>query len=248
MNRIKCTLTYDGSEFSGFQVQPNKRTIAGEIEKVLERMHKEAVRIHASGRTDRGVHAKGQVIHFDSPLHLETRNWKKALNGLLPHDVYINDVEIVSEEFHARYSALAKEYHYYVETTSDYDVFSRKYAYYFPYDLQVDRVKEACKYLEGTHDFTTFSSNKASVKGSRIRTLYQVNCEEYPSGLRFVFYGDGFLYHMIRVLVSFLLDLGQGKWEVADIPKLFAAKNRSQLGKTIGPEGLYLMRVDYENE
>ena len=247
MPRIKCTLAYDGSGFSGFQIQPDKRTVAGELEKCLQKMHKgKVVRVHGSGRTDTGVHAKGQVIHFDTPLHLPAENWKKALNALLPGDIHLSNAEIVTEAFHARFSATAKEYHYFVETSPERDVFSRKYAHYCPHALDIGKIKEACDYVKGKHDFTTFSSVKTSVKGSKVRTLYTVTCEADESGLRFIFYGDGFLYNMVRILAGFLLDVGQGKWEPEDIPALFAAKDRRKVGKTIGPEGLYLIRVIYE--
>jgi tRNA pseudouridine38-40 synthase len=247
MKRIKCTLAYDGSGFSGFQIQPSNRTVAGEIERALRKMHKgQDIRIQASGRTDAGVHALGQVIHFDSPLELPRENWRRALNALLPNDIHIKHAEIVSESFHARFSAVAKEYHYYVRNTSDYDVFSRNYAYYYSEQVDIEKIQEACSLLEGTHDFSTFSSKKTSVKGSRVRTLYNIRCEQYNQGLRFVFYGDGFLYHMVRILTGFLLDVGRGKWKVTDIPDLIAAKDRDQIGKTIGPEGLYLVRVTYD--
>ncbi|MEJ8767580.1 MULTISPECIES: tRNA pseudouridine(38-40) synthase TruA [unclassified Oceanobacillus] len=246
MRRIKCTLAYDGSGFFGFQIQPDKRTVAGELEKSLQKMHKgQTIRIHGSGRTDTGVHAKGQVIHFDSPLQLPVENWKKALNALLPEDIYITKVEIVTDAFHARFDAIAKEYHYFVRTAPERDVFSRNYTYHFPHALDVDKIKEACTYFEGTHDFTTFSSVKTSVKGNKVRTLYTVSCETKESGLRFIFHGDGFLYNMVRIIAGFLLDVGQGKWEPEEIPGLIAAKDRSKIGKTIGPEGLYLMRVVY---
>lgn len=247
MTRIKCTLAYDGSGFYGFQIQPNQRTVAGELEKALKKMHKgQDIRVQSAGRTDAGVHAEGQVIHFDSNLSIEPKNWKRALNTLLPDDIFLKQAEIVTDSFHARFSAIAKEYHYYVQTTPEPDVFRRKYAYHFAGTLKLEKIREACTFLEGTHDFTTFSSAKASVKGSRVRTLYSVRFEEYEHGLRFVFHGNGFLYNMIRILVNFLLEIGQGKWEPKDIPALIAAKDRNKIGKTIDPKGLYLMRVAYE--
>ncbi|MCM3741016.1 tRNA pseudouridine(38-40) synthase TruA [Oceanobacillus luteolus] len=247
MTRIKCTLAYDGSNFYGFQIQPDKRTVAGELEQALKKIHKgESIRIQGSGRTDTGVHAEGQVIHFDSKLSLGADNWKKALNALLPDDIFIKAAEIVSEDFHARFNAKMKEYHYYVRTSPERDVFSRNYAYHVPEQLNLTKMQDACAYLKGTHDFTTFSSVKATVQGSRVRTLYTVTCEEHPNGFRFVFIGDGFLYNMVRILVSFLLDVGRGKWQPEETLELLAAKDRTRVGKTIGPEGLYLVRVVYE--
>lgn len=247
MKRIKCTIAYDGSGFFGYQVQPNQRTVAGEFEKVLKMMHKgEFVRVFGSGRTDAGVHAKGQVIHFDSPLKLGVVNWRKALNALLPDDIYVKRVEVVPDTFHARFSAIAKEYRYYVRTAPEPDIFKRNYVYHYPAKLDLEKMKLACSYLEGTHDFTTFSSAKATVKGSRVRTLYSVSCQELEDGVCLRYYGDGFLYHMVRILSGFLLEVGKGLWEPEQIPDLFAAKDRKQIGETLGPEGLYLIRVDYE--
>lgn len=246
MRRVKCILAYDGSDFAGFQIQPEGRTVGGEIEKALKKIHKgQDIRIQSAGRTDAGVHAKGQVIHFDSPLSIPDENWKRALNTLLPDDIYVKHCKNVTEAFHARFNAIAKEYHYNVRTALEPNIFKRKYAYHFPYSLDLEKINQACIYLEGTHDFTTFSSAKATIKGSRVRTLYNLSCEATEDGIRFYFYGDGFLYNMVRIIVSFLLDIGRGKRNPEEIPELIAAKDRSKLGKTIPPEGLYLHRVVY---
>lgn len=248
MERIKCTVAYDGSEFAGFQVQPNHRTVQGVIEKALMKIHKgEEIRIQASGRTDTGVHAIGQVIHFDTTLTIPERNWKQAMNTLLPDDVKIKKVEKVNETFHARYSVKQKEYHYYVSNQEDPDVFQRNYALHFPKQLNMEAIKQACKHLEGTHDFTTFSSAKSSVKGSKVRTLFQASCEKKGDTVEFIFRGSGFLYNMVRIMVSALLDVGTNKRHPEDIPALLAAKERGKLGKTIAPCGLYLWEVRYDD-
>ncbi|WP_152657732.1 tRNA pseudouridine(38-40) synthase TruA [Oceanobacillus sp. CFH 90083] len=246
MERIKCTIAYDGSGFAGFQVQPDHRTVQGMLEKVLAKMHKgEMIRIQASGRTDTGVHAVGQVIHFDTPLTIPERNWKQAINTLLPDDVWITTVEKVPDTFHARYSVKQKEYHYIVLNREDPDVFRRNYALHFPKSLDMKAIQAACKHLEGAHDFTTFSSAKSSVKGSKVRTLFQASCMKKEDDIEFVFRGSGFLYNMVRIMVSALLDVGIGKRNPEDIPALLAAKERGQLGKTISPNGLYLWKVSY---
>lgn len=246
MARMKCVIAYDGSAFSGYQIQPDKRTVAGELEKVLKKMHKgESVRIQGSGRTDTGVHAKGQVIHFDTALQIPEESWKRALNSLLPDDIYIKDVKKAEEGFHARYDAKSKEYRYYVQTTPEPDVFKRKYVCHFPYELNMEAMEKAAAYLKGTHDFTAFSSVKATVKGSRVRTLYELSCKSYDEGIYFVFHGDGFLYNMVRIIAGFLLDAGRGKRKPEEIPALFEAKDRSKVGLTAPPEGLYLYKVIY---
>src|SRR5699024_2834298 len=212
MEKVKCTISYDGSRFSGFQIQPKNRTVHGELESALKKMHKgEYVRIHASGRTDTGVHAKEQVIHFTSPYKLPEENWKKALNTLLPSDLYVHKAEKVPMAFHARYDALEKEYRYYVLNEKEVDVFQQNYVYQFPYSLDVSRIVEACTYFEGKHDFTTFSSAKATIKGEKIRTVHEVRCTKEGNHIVFRFRGDGFLYHMVRIIVGVLLDVGQGR-------------------------------------
>lgn len=247
MEKIKCMISYDGSGFSGFQIQPDRRTVHGELERVLKKLHKgTSIRVHASGRTDKGVHAKEQVIHFTSPYKLLEINWKKALNTLLPDDLYVQVAQKVPMSFHARYDAAAKEYRYFVLNTEEADVFRQHYVYQFPYPLDITRIREACRYFEGTHDFTTFSSAKASVRGGKIRTLQDVRCMQEGENFIFIVHGDGFLYHMVRIIVSVLLDVGQGRFEAEEIPSLFASCDRRKVGATTPPHGLYLWRVLYE--
>lgn len=249
MEKIKCTISYDGTRYSGFQIQPNQRTVHGELEKALKKMHKgEYIRIHPSGRTDTGVHAKAQVIHFSSPFQLPEDNWKKALNTLLPNDLYVDKAEITPTDFHARYDAVEKEYRYFVLNKKEIDVFQQNYVYQFPYQSDMTRIQEACTYFEGEHDFTTFSSAKASIKGEKIRTLYDVHCRQEGDYLVFVFRGDGFLYHMVRTIVGVLLDIGQGRIEADHIPRLFASLDRQKVGATVPPQGLYLWKVLYNRE
>lgn len=246
MKKIKCVLSYDGTNFSGFQIQPGKRTIHGEIEKALKKMHKgDHIRIQASGRTDSGVHAKGQTIQFESAFDIPESNWKQALNTLLPMDLYIHHVEQVAPSFHVRYDVVEKEYRYYLCNELGRDVFKRNYMYQFPYPLDIDAIKEACFYLQGNHDFTTFSSAKATIKGSKIRTLSEVTCNKNENEFEFTFRGDGFLYNMVRIMVGVLLDIGQGFRKPKDIPELLQQKDRQLLGETVPPQGLYLWEVRY---
>jgi len=248
MVRLKCIIYYDGSQFSGFQIQPRQRTVQGVLEQALKKMHKgESVRIQASGRTDTGVHSFGQTIHFDSPFQIPEQNWKTALNTLLPGDLYVHEVEIVPDNFHARYDVAEKEYRYYVWHQKERDVFKRNYYYHFPYHLNVEAMREACSYLEGRHDFTTFSSAKATIKGSKVRTLYEVSCEKQEERIEFIFRGNGFLYNMLRIIIGVLLDIGQGRREASEIPGLLAAKDRRLVGETIPPQGLYLWKVKYKD-
>lgn len=239
-------MSYDGTNFSGFQIQPRKRTIHGEIEKALKKIHKgENVRIQASGRTDKGVHAKGQTFQFESTFNIPETNWKQALNTLLPDDLYIHEVKKVPSTFHVRYDVLEKEYRYYIWNEKGHDVFKRNHAYQFPYALDISNMQKACLFLEGEHDFTTFSSAKATIRGSKVRTLTQVTCKSHGSEIEFIFRGNGFLYNMVRIIIGCLLDVGQGHLQPTDIPKLLLEKNRQLLGETVPPQGLYLWEVTY---
>lgn len=246
MKNVKCTISYDGTNFFGYQIQPDKRTVQGELEKALRTIHKgEHVRVYSSGRTDTGVHAKAQTIHFTPIGHLVNVNWKRALNSLLPNDIYVHDVEFVPESFHVRFDAIAKEYRYYVITTKEHDVFKANYTYQIPDELNIEAIKEGCKYFEGTHDFTTFSSAKSTVKGSKVRTLFKVKCNQKENEYEFIFRGDGFLYNMVRILVGALIDIGRGKIMPEDIPNLIEKKDRTLVGDTAPPHGLYLWKVFY---
>lgn len=249
MQKLKCVLSYDGTEFSGFQIQPGKRTVHGEIEEALKMIHKgRDIRIQASGRTDKGVHARGQVIQFESDLDIPEENWQRALNALLPADLNIIEVKSVPLSFHVRYHAVEKEYHYFILNDKNYNVFKRNHLYQFPYPLNMDKIQEACLYLVGEHDFTTFSSAKATIKGSKVRTLTRVTCEKVDNKIEFIFRGNGFLYNMARIMVGCLLDVGQELREPSDIPDLIAKKDRTLLGETAPPEGLYLWDVTYKGD
>jgi tRNA pseudouridine38-40 synthase len=243
--RIKCKLAYDGTNYAGYQVQPNKRTVQGEIEAALAKLHKgQNVRVNASGRTDAGVHAKGQVIHFDTPLSLPEEKWPMALNSSLPNDIVILKAERSSPDFHARYDAVRKEYRYFLQLSKQRDPFLRKYAYQFPYPLDVSMIEEASFQLIGSHDFTSFCSAKTEVE-DRVRTLKTLELFEENGLLVFRFVGNGFLYNMVRILVGTLLEVGRGERDPASIKEILNKKDRRFAGKTAPGHGLYLWEVYY---
>lgn len=249
MHKLKCTVSYDGTNFSGSQIQPNKRTIQFEIEKAIKKIHKgKQIRIYASGRTDTGVHAVGQVFHFETDLVIPRNNWKKALNAILPDDIYIKKVENVSLNFHAQFDVIEKEYRYFVLNNKETDVFKRNYSYFYPFAIDMDKIKQACKLFEGTHDFTSFCSARSTVKGTKVRTLYEVSCEKQADEIVFILRGNGFLYNMVRIIVGVLLDVGGGKLSMNDIEEMFRKKDRSAAGKTVPPTGLFLWTVKYEDD
>ena len=246
MIRYKCTIAYDGTHFSGYQIQPDKRTVQLELEKVLTTMHKgKPVKVAASGRTDAGVHAKGQVIHFDSPLDLPEERWKKALGAMLPADIAILDIKKEGPEFHARFNAIRKEYRYIISLAEVKDPFMRNYAYHYPYKLNLTLMEKASEYLRGTHDFTSFCSAKTEVE-DKVRTVESIDFFKDDQRLVIRFVGDGFLYNMVRIMVGTLLDIGIGKRTPEDIKDILAAHDRTKAGRTAPGHGLYLWKVDYK--
>lgn len=244
--RIKCIIAYDGTGFAGYQVQPNKRTVQRELETALTKLHKGSeVKVVASGRTDAGVHAVGQVIHFDSPLQLPEERWPAALNSILPNDVVVEEAAYVAEDFHARYHAIGKEYRYRLIRTKKINPFLRHYAYQYSFPIDVERMREAIPYLLGEHDFTSFCSARSEVE-DRVRNIYGIYIEEHDDELLFRFVGNGFLYNMIRILMGTLLEVGKGEREPHEIEKILAKKNRIFAGKTAPGHGLYLWQVYYD--
>lgn len=247
MQRYKCMISYDGTGFSGYQVQPNKRTVQGELEKVLTKIHKGVeVKVVASGRTDAGVHAKGQVIHFDSPLSITEDRWETALNSLMPEDISILSVEKAPESFHARFDAAGKEYRYFIYLSSKRNPFQRNYAYQYPFALDIETIKEGSKYLIGTHDFTSFCSAKTEIE-DRVRTIKEINFSKDGDLLCIQFVGNGFLYNMVRILVGTLLEIGSGRRAPDELLEILVKKDRCFAGKTAPAHGLYLWKVFYDS-
>ncbi len=247
MNRIKCIISYDGTLFNGYQVQPNQRTVQTDIEKVLMKMHKgNPIRIQASGRTDTGVHAVGQVIHFDSEYALQPEQWKRALNAQLPKDINVRFVEIVDVNFHSRFDVVRKEYRYFIWNEKDENVFSRNHHYFFPYDLNIVKMQEALDCLLGTHDFSSFCASNTDIK-DKVRTIYKGSINKTDQGIVIALEGNGFLYNMVRIIVGTLIEVGQGKRDVKSVKNALLARDRAKAGKTSPPNGLFLWKVDYNN-
>lgn len=247
--RYKMTMAYDGHLFHGFQMQPNQRTVQGEIEKALQKMTKgKRVIVEGSGRTDAGVHALGQVIHFDYPGNvIPADRMILALNSMMPMDIIFKECEIVSEDFHVRYSAKGKWYRYRVSLDRFVNPFKRFYTGHYPYPLEVERMQIAAKDLIGTHDFTSFAASGGQII-DKVRTMYYVNVEkdEKENEIIFDFICSGFLYNMVRILVGALLEIGNGKRPVDDFPRIIAAKNRQEVRETAQAGGLYLYHVFYD--
>lgn len=250
MQRYKVTIAYDGTNYVGFQLQKNGVSIQQKLEKALFKMSKgQSIRVVSSGRTDSGVHARGQVIHFDYPVILHEKNMQKALNSLLPDDIRVMVVELVSSKFHARYHTQSKQYQYRVSVGEVQDPFKQRFALYHHYPLNVERMQHALNDIIGTHDFTSFCSTKSD-KENKVRTITTatVTYQHEQSEVVFTFEGDGFLYNMVRILVGTCLQIGNGLKPITELNRLITLKNRRLAGPTAPPHGLYLMQVTYKPE
>ncbi|UCZ53400.1 tRNA pseudouridine(38-40) synthase TruA [Bacillus shivajii] len=248
MKRLKAIVSYDGTNFSGYQVQVNARTVQGELENALKKIHKvPTFKVISSGRTDAKVHGINQPIHFDTTLSIPEDRWPRALNSLLPNDIVVKEVKEVEPHFHARFDTVGKEYRYIVNSADMQDVFKRNYTHHLPAQLSLEKMKEAAGHLIGTHDFTSFSSPKTEVI-DKVRTIFAIDIKQSDDEWTFTFVGSGFLYQMVRILVGTLLDIGQGDREPEEVPRILEGKNRELASPTAPGSGLYLAHVFYDNE
>lgn len=247
MNRIKLVIAYNGKNFSGFQIQPGKRTIQEEIEKVIEFLFKEKIRIYASGRTDAGVSALGQVAHFDTESEVDEKKLISSFNALLPSDIQIVELEKVDESFDARFSAKKKTYRYlfYISKFKHpiFDEFATRINDY----ADVSLMKQACRHLIGTFDFKSFVSKKSG-KTDFVRTIFDAKIIELENGIfAFEITGNGFLYNMVRIIFGTLVKVSYKKIEPEKIIDIIAVQDRSQAGKTMPAKSLFLKNVEYNN-
>lgn len=240
--RYKCIVSYDGSLFHGFQVQGELRTVQSEIEKVLLIILKKPTRIHGAGRTDAGVHAIGQVFHFDTEIEMKAEYMRNAINSRLPKDIYVKGVEVVTNEFHSRFSAKSKVYKYLIDT-GEYNPLQINYRYYYRYKIDIDKLIEAAKIFVGEHDFSAFTKNHKIT--NTIRTIYSLDVSVNENLITITFHGDGFLHNMVRIIVAMLLEVAKGKIVKDDLVKIMESKNRRLAPKTSVPNGLYLEKVLY---
>ncbi len=243
--RYFITFSYDGSKYNGYQKQPNGRTIQNEIEKALFQINGgEVVNISASGRTDAGVHALNQKAHFDLNKDLPPEKLLRALNSLIPGDIYIKEINIVDNDFHARFDVKSKEYIYKINI-GEYNPIEKDYIYQYNKQLNIEEMNKALKYLEGTHDFKSFTKTDEE-KDDYVRTILKADLKEESNIITISFLGTGFLRYMVRNMVGLLIEIGEGKRKSEDIINILEAKDRKKAGKTANPEGLYLKDVFYE--
>lgn len=244
MRRLKCVVAYDGTDFSGFQVQPDQVTVQGEIEAALQRITGEEIQIAGSGRTDAGVHARGQVIHFDTASHIPLEKWGFVLNNQLPDSIVIRSIEEAEPTFHARFDVQVKEYRYCIDNSPVADVFRHRYADHIRFPLDIRAMQKAARHLEGEHDFTSFCSAKTYVE-DKVRTVYALTVERLGDEVWVICRGNGFLYNMVRIIVGTLVEVGQGKRQPDELADILAACDREKAGKTAPAKGLTMWEVVY---
>ena len=239
--------SYDGSKYSGYQKQPRLKTVQGEIEKALKQINgNKSVTISASGRTDAGVHALNQKAHFELEVKITCEKLRQALNSLLPKDIYVKNVENVSEDFHARFNVKAKEYIYKINM-GEYNPIEKDYVYQYNKKLDLVEIERALKYFEGEHDFKSFSKADDQ-RDDYVRTIVQTNVIRDTKNVNYVvisFLGTGFLRYQVRNMVGLLIEIGEGKRKSEDVLDIIKAQDRRRAGITAPPEGLYLKDVFY---
>lgn len=245
MRNIKLTIEYDGKDFNGWQKQPTKLNIQGTIEQAIKQITGEEVQLDASGRTDAGVHAFGQVANFKTNSQIPIDKFAIAINSKLKRSIVIKKAEEVDERFHSRLNCKKKTYRYVINNTPEGTAIYRNLETHIPQKLNVEKMKEAVKFFEGEHDFKAFKASGTSSKSS-VRTIYKA--EVYQEGDRIIIEltGNGFLYNMVRIIAGTLVEVGLGKIESNKIPEIIENKKRENAGKTLPPNGLYLMKVIYD--
>lgn len=243
--RFKVTVSYDGSGYSGWQRQTNAQSIQSEIEDALQQILKQSVEVTASGRTDAQVHAIAQVFHFDSDAAIDVEHWKRALNSLLPKDIRIQKVEIVEDDFHARFSAVSKRYDYLV-TTQKENPFLQNYMGMERFALDVPYMQECASVFLGTHDFTSFTSAKIDPRKPRVKTITRLAVQQEDTCIRMIFEGNGFLRYMVRMLAQTLIEAGKHRVTKEQIEAMLEGKNKHACRYKAEPQGLYLVHVTYE--
>lgn len=230
---------------TGWQKQPRKLNIQGEIERAIELITGEQVDLTASGRTDAGVHAIGQVANFKTNSNLPTEKFAIAINSKLKKSIRIQRAEEVEERFHSRYNCKQKTYRYIINNGEQGSAIYRNLEYYVPIKLNIEEMKKAIKYFEGEHDFKGFKASGTSSKSSD-RKIYKTNIIEEGERIVIELTGNGFLYNMVRIIAGTLVEVGLGKIKQEEIASIIESKDRTRAGKTLPPHALYLVKVEYE--
>lgn len=241
---IKIIIEYDGSNYHGWQCQKNALSIQEVLEKAISNITGEQIRVIGAGRTDAGVHALAQVANFITNTKIPPEKLPLAINSQLPKDIVVKDAKIMPEDFHSRFWAKGKVYTYKIYNALYPSPFLRKYSYFFPLPLDVNKMSEAAKYFIGVHDFSAFRATGSSVK-STIREIRNLNIFKNGDLINIQVEANGFLYNMMRIISGTLLQVGLNQIKPSDIASIIESKDRTQAGKTLPPNGLYLIKVMY---
>lgn len=250
MRNLKLILSYDGSDFSGWQVQPDSQTVQGTLASAIGRITGEKVLPQGSGRTDAGVHALAQVVTFVTESSVPTANFVKALNDVLPASVRVLEVDEVAADFHARHSARAKAYRYRIYRAAICPPFLARYVWHYPFPLDEPAMIAAAEIIEGEHDFTSFAAvdperGREGEPVSNVRRIFSSFWERHGDEFVYTVKGSGFLHHMVRNLVGTFILVGKGTLKAEDLTRILEARNRSAAGATAPASGLYLVNVEY---
>lgn len=244
IKNYKGVVEYDGSSFYGWQRLRSKRTVQHEIEKCLKKVLYKKIKINGSGRTDALAHSTGQVINFKVDLKIPLMKFREILNENLPSDIYFRSIEVIEDDFHARYSAKYKQYRYKIYTHRDKKVLLNKYYYHFPYKLDLNKMKMASEKIIGIHDFRSFIAKSVHVEDS-IREIKSIHIIEADDFIDFVIVGNGFLYKMVRTIVGNLLAVARGKISLEEFDQIIHARDIRAAKDTAPANGLYLEEVFY---
>ena len=245
MRNIRLKISYEGTRYQGWQKQEtHENTIQGKLEKLLSRMCEEEITVQGSGRTDAGVHARGQIVNFHTTCQMSLQEMRQYMNQYLPEDIAVTEITEAAERFHSRLNATGKKYCYRVWNSSVPNVFWRRYAHTVEDALDVEAMKKAAQYFLGEHDFKAFTSTKKGKK-STVRRIDAIEMEREGDLLTFTFIGNGFLYHMVRILVGTLLEVGRGERKSDTMPDILASKEREKAGALVPGKGLMLEEVYY---
>jgi tRNA pseudouridine38-40 synthase len=249
MRNLKMILSYDGAEYSGWQVQPDAVTVQGTLASTIGRITGEKVLPQGSGRTDAGVHALAQVMTFVTESPVPTENFLKAMNDILPASVRVLEVAEVPADFHARHSARAKTYRYRIYRQAICPPFLARYVWHYPYPLMEGEMVRSASLVEGEHDFTSFAAvdpeRGREEAASNVRKILSSSWERLGEELVYTVRGSGFLHHMVRNLVGTFILVGKGTLKAEDVGRILEARNRSAAGATAPASGLYLLNVEY---
>ena len=240
----KLTIAYDGTRFFGWERQPDRETIQGKLESVLEKLCGVGVDVIGAGRTDAGVHARAMVASVRMDVKESCEEIRDYMNRYLPDAIAVREVKEAGERFHARYNAIGKTYRYTCFVGEVKPVFDRRYVTMLDYSVDVEKMRQAAAILTGEHDFRSFCGNPR-MKKSTVRMVDSITIEQNRDRIQFTFHGTGFLQNMVRILVGTLLEVGRGYWDVDYVQTILDAKDRKLAGPTAPPEGLCLMKVDY---